>query len=86
MQDLIIPGSILQELRLKPDDLLVDIAVYLYDQERLSMGRAKKLAGLTQIEFQKAMAERGVYLKYDINDFEADLRTIATMEKNADSQ
>ncbi|HFC00610.1 MAG TPA: UPF0175 family protein, partial [Phaeodactylibacter sp.] len=68
MQDLIIRGNILEELRISPSELMTDLAVYLYDKEKLSMGQAKKLAGLTQIEFQKEMSKRGVFIKYDIED------------------
>ena len=52
---------------------MTDIAVYLYDKEKLSVGQAKKLAGLTQVEFQKEMSKRGVFIKYDIEDLEKDL-------------
>ncbi len=76
MQDLIIRGNILEELRISPSELMTDLAVYLYDKEKLSMGQAKKLAGLTQIEFQKEMSKRGVFIKYDIEDLEKDLKTL----------
>ena len=52
MEDLVISGSLLEPLELSPSELLTELSVYLYDKERLSMARAKKLAGLTQIEFQ----------------------------------
>lgn len=76
MHDLVISGSILEELKISSGELLTDLAVYLYDKERLSMGQAKKLAGLSQIEFQKEMSKRGVYIKYDIEDLEKDLETL----------
>jgi len=80
MQDLIISGNVLKELRISPSELKVDLAVYLYDKERLTMGQAKKLAGLTQIEFQKEMSKRDVLIKYDIEDLEKDLLTLNSMD------
>jgi len=80
MQDLIIEGKILEELKVSPSELRIDLAVYLYDKERLSMGQAKKLAGLTQIEFQKEMVKRNVYIKYDIEELEKDLETLKDMK------
>ncbi|MCB0841483.1 MAG: UPF0175 family protein, partial [Bacteroidetes bacterium] len=65
MQDLVVPGNILQELRITPSELLIDLAVYLYDSGKLSIGQAKKLAGLTQISFQKELSKRNVLIKYD---------------------
>jgi len=76
MRDLIIPGNVLKELQLSPSELVIDLAVYLYDKEKLSMGQAKKLASLTQIEFQKEMSKRGVLIKYDIEDLEKDLEVL----------
>lgn len=76
MQDLIISGNVLEGLKISPAELMIDIAVYLYDKEKLSMGQAKKLAGLTQIEFQKELSKNGVLIKYDIEDFEKDLENL----------
>lgn len=80
MQDLVISGSVLEELRMSPSELMIDLAVYLYDMERLTIGQAKKLADLTQIEFQKEMSKRGVFVKYDIEDLEKDLLTLKSMD------
>ena len=44
------------------------------------MGQAKKLAGLTQISFQKEMAKRNVLIKYDIEDLEKDLAILAQLD------
>ena len=76
MKDFVISGNILEELKLSPSELLVDIAVYLYNIEKLTMGQAKKFAGLTQIDFQKEMSKRGGCIKYDLEDFEKDLQTL----------
>ncbi len=80
MKDLIITGDFLEELRLSPSELMIDFAVYLYDKERITIGQAKKLAGLTQIQFQKEMAKREVLFKYDVNDLETDLQNLNLLE------
>ena len=80
MQDLIIPAKTLEQLQLTPAELLIELAGHLYDTEKLTMGQAKKLAGLTQIEFQKEMAKRDVYIKYDIEDLETDLRNLSKLD------
>ena len=74
MEDLIIPAKTLEKLKITPSELLIELAVHLYDTEKLSMGQAKKLANLTQIDFQKELAKRDVYIKYDIEDLETDLK------------
>lgn len=80
MQDLIVSGNILQELRITPSELLIDLAVYLYDSEKLSIGQAKKLAGLTQIVFQKELSKRNVLIKYDVEDLETDLKNLSFLD------
>lgn len=80
MQDLIISGKVIEELKLTPSELLIDLAAYLYDTEKLSMGKAKKLAGLTQIEFQQELAKREINIKYDIDDLETDLKNLEMLD------
>ena len=79
MSGLHIPIELLDEMQLSPEELRIAIAVYLYDQERLSIGRAKKLAGLTQIAFQQELTKRGVHIKYDIGDLEKDLSNLQNL-------
>jgi len=80
MEDLIIPAKTLEQLKITPSELLIELAVYLYDTEKLSMGQAKKLAGLTQIEFQKELAKHDVYIKYDLQDLETDLKNLSLLD------
>ena len=74
------------ELRSQPSaerltgELLIEVAVYLYDKERLSMGQAKRLAGLNQIAFQKELAKRNVYIKLDVEDLERDLKNLELLK------
>lgn len=76
MSDLIIPADILQKAEINPEELLIDLAVYLYDKERLSIGQARRLVGLDLISFQHAMAKRDVFLHYDVEDLHADLKNL----------
>ncbi len=57
MRDLIIPTQLMKDIQVSPKELRIDFATYLYDNEKLSIGQAKKLAGLTLIEFQKELSK-----------------------------
>lgn len=81
MTDLIIPGRVIEQVEMSPEQLLVELAVYLYDKEILSMGKAKALAQLDLIAFQKELAKRDVYIKYDYEDLLSDLSNLADLEK-----
>lgn len=75
-EDLVIPQEVLADMHMSRDEMLIELAVHLYDIGRLSMGQAKRLAGLDQISFQKEMAKRDVYLNYDVEEFRKDMETL----------
>ena len=58
------------------EELLTDLACYLYDKERLSFGKCCALCGLNHLEFQRALAQRGIDIKYTERDLETDLRNL----------
>lgn len=74
-----IPDSALAQANIKPDELLIELAVYLYDKGHFSIGKAKRLTGLDQISFQKELAKRNVYIKYGIEDLEKDLKNLEAL-------
>ena len=78
-QDLIIPAERLRGVNLSPEELTLELAVWLYAQKQLTMGQAKRLAGLDQISFQRALATRDVYIHYDLADLEVDVRNLGLM-------
>lgn len=73
---LIITDDTLSKAKLSADELLVDLACYLYDKKRMSMGQARHLAGLDQISFQKELAKRDIYIHYTEEDLEKDLKNL----------
>ncbi|MEM1320830.1 MAG: UPF0175 family protein [Bacteroidota bacterium] len=74
---LIIPEDILKKADMSANELLTEIAVYLYDKEKLSFGQAKSLSGLDYLTFQKELSKRKVYIKYDIEDLNNDLENLS---------
>lgn len=73
---LIISDDTLSKAKLSADELLVDLACYLYDKKRMSMGQARHLAGLDQISFQKELAKREINIHYTEEDLEKDLKNL----------
>lgn len=73
---ILISDELLKKANLNEKDFLVDIATYLYDKGKLSIGQAKKVANLSQLEFQKALKERNIFLNYDEEEFYKDLKTL----------
>lgn len=74
--DFIIPKELLRGIDMSAVQLKIELAVYLYDQKKLSMGQARKLAELDQISFQKELAKREVYIHFGIEDLKEDLTNL----------
>jgi predicted HTH domain antitoxin len=71
-----IPQEILDSARLTPDQLLVELAVHLYEQRRLSIGKAHELAGLSLWEFRQLLGLRQITPHFDAEDLEQDLEAL----------
>jgi predicted HTH domain antitoxin len=71
-----LPDDIIQSAQLTQAELLREIAVLLFEQQRITLGRASLICGLDQIEFQKLLASRGISIHYDVEDYEADIESI----------
>ncbi len=71
-----IPQDILDSARLTVSELKVEIAVYLYAQRRLSVGKARELADMSLWEFRQLLASRRIPPHYDVPELEADMATL----------
>jgi predicted HTH domain antitoxin len=71
-----IPQDILDSARLTLDEIKVEIAISLYTQGRLSIGKARELAGMSLWEFRQLLASRRISPHYNVDDFEEDLTTL----------
>ena len=76
-----VPQDILDTARLTIDDLKVEMAVYLYAQGRLSIGKARELAEMSLWEFRQVLASRGIPPHYDVGDLDEDVATLREMER-----
>jgi predicted HTH domain antitoxin len=61
---------------LTESDLRQDLALSLYQQEKISLGKAAQIAGLDRWGFQALMKQRGVHINYDTKDLSHDVATL----------
>lgn len=73
---LVIPDAVLERAELTAQELLIDLACYLFDKRRLSFGKAKELAGKNHLEFQQELALREIDFHYDEGDLAIDLENL----------
>ena len=71
-----VPQDILDSASLTISELKVEMAVYLYAQGRLSIGKARELAGMTLWEFRQLVASRRISPHYDVADLDEDVATL----------
>ena len=71
-----IPDSALADANINPDELRIEIAVYLYEKKSLSWGKARKLAGLDEMAFRRELSKRNVYVHFSVEDLEKDLENL----------
>ncbi len=76
-----IPQDILDSARLSIDDIKVELAVYLYAQRRLSIGKARELARMSLWEFRQLLASRRISPHYDVSDLEDDIATLHDLNR-----
>ena len=74
--DLLIPESVLFATNMSVQDLKVELAVHLFEQEWLTLGQAARLAEMHVGDFMQLLAQRGVSLHYDVEEFKEDVATL----------
>jgi predicted HTH domain antitoxin len=75
----IIPDEILHAAHMSAGELRQEIAILLYQREKLTLGQASDLAKTSQLQFQFLVASRQIPVHYGMAEFEADLKTLRDM-------
>lgn len=71
-----IPDAAIADQQFTSDDLLMELAINLYRDGRLTIGHACKMTGLAEIEFQRQLAARGIEIRYPPDALQDDLGTL----------
>jgi predicted HTH domain antitoxin len=79
---IVIPDEIVESTRMTGAELMQELALALFQREKLTLGQASQLAGMSQWQFQQLLGSRGIYIHYGLDDFEADLRTLEEMRRS----
>lgn len=73
----VISNEILQASQLTASEFRQEIALYLFQTGRLTLGYASKLADMPFNAFRQLLKQRNIALySYDIEDFELDLKNL----------
>jgi len=77
----IISDDILSNAGISGEELLKEIAVYLYAKKKLSFGQASKLAGLNILQFQELLYDNNVPMHYGVDELEEDFQSIQNFKR-----
>ncbi|MBW4494153.1 MAG: UPF0175 family protein [Oscillatoria princeps RMCB-10] len=72
----VISDDILQAAEMSESEFMLEIAILLFQKDKISIGKASHLAGMNLIEFQREIASRGICIHYDVEEFQEDLKTL----------
>jgi len=78
---LIISDEILQSARMTEEGLRREIAVLLFQKEKLTFGQASDLSRMAQVDFMHLLGSRRIPMHYDVEEFERDLETLERLDK-----
>ncbi len=65
--------------RISVPEVKVELAVALYVQQRLSLGKASELAAMSRWEFRHLLASRRIAPHYDVQEVDEDVATLRAL-------
>jgi len=78
-----IPQDVLDAAQMNTQDVRRELALALYAQRRLSLGKARELAGLSLWEFRQWLGLRRIEAHYDADDLQDDLAALRALGRLA---
>ncbi len=75
----VISDEMLRAAQLDEAEFRVELAIWLYQQQRLSLGQAIEWSGVDRLEFQQRLRERDIAIHYDEADLGQDLQAITDL-------
>ena len=75
----VVSDEILTAAHMTEAEMLQEIAVMLFQQEKLTLAQASRFAGMHRVAFQHLLASRRISVHYEVADFEEDIQTLREM-------
>ena len=76
-----IPRDVMHTARMSAGDMKRELALALFQQDRLSFGKARELAGMTVWAFQQLLGSREIPIHYDIEDYLEDRAALEALDQ-----
>lgn len=73
---IVISDEVLRATRMTETEMKQEIAIFLFEKNKLTLAQASRLAEMNRLQFQHLLASRQVSVHYDVADFEEDRRVL----------
>jgi len=77
-----IPDDVVRSVRMSPDELRIEFAVFLFQQDRFTLGQAARFAGMSSPDFQHHLGHRKISLHYGVEDLIEDVKTLEEFDRS----
>ncbi|MFP4415060.1 UPF0175 family protein [Coleofasciculus sp.] len=71
---LVISEEIIKASGLSEQELIIELVLLLFQQKKISLGKAAELLNISQVRFQKILSDRGINIHYDVEDLQEDIQ------------
>ena len=68
--------DVLKQAHMTNEELAVEMAVHLFEIEKLTFWQAARMAGMNHWDFQQLLGSRQIPLHYGVEEFEKDVQTL----------
>ena len=76
-----ITDEVLTAAHISEPELKQELALTLFQQERLTLAQASHVAEMSQLAFQALLADRRIPIHYGVEEFREDLRTLGQPDR-----
>ncbi len=76
-----IPDEVLSAAHISESEIKQELALTLFQQERLTLAQASRLAEMTRLAFQALLADRQIPIHYGVEEFREDVRAVHPLER-----
>ena len=75
----IVPDAVLTATCMTEAEMPQEIAVMLFQQEKLTLAQASRFAAIHHVAFQHLLASRRIPVHYGVEDFDRDIQNLREM-------
>ena len=75
-----VPRDLVRILKVKDEEVpklvRLYLAIELYRERKVSLGKAAEIAGVSKWEMMEILASKNIPIQYDVEDLEKDIKTL----------